>query len=189
MDLSPALLQELVEQARLRGLHVGTTTEPAQNRTVATDLVEYLAGTADGDRFELVVCMGDTLTHLATFDQVNTVFETAHQKLEAGGRLVLGFRDLSEERLGLDRFLPVRSDAGRVFTCFLEYGISPDHVLVHDLLYVNEAAPGADWKFYRGCYQKLRIGRQWATERLIRAGFRIAHENIAQGFINLIALK
>ncbi|MEQ9367010.1 MAG: hypothetical protein RIF32_22440 [Leptospirales bacterium] len=195
VDRSPTLLRELERHAEARGIAwaaagaSGSANGPgvAPIRTVEADLVEFLApqNRLSADSYELLTCMGDTLPHLPSFAAVEAFFEAAQQKLKVGGRLILGFRDLSQTLTGLDRFIPVRSDAERLFTCFLEPE-SDEHIVVHDLIYEWGAAEG-DWQFQKSCYRKLRIGPAWVTERLLRAGFRIAHEDMARGFITLIA--
>ncbi|KAH6578139.1 hypothetical protein BASA62_000431 [Batrachochytrium salamandrivorans] len=70
---------------------------------------------------ELIVCMGDTLTHLASIAEVNALLADAYAALVPGGRLIVQFRDLTQPLHGTDRFIPVRSDERTVFTCFLEW--------------------------------------------------------------------
>lgn len=184
VDLSATLLRELDSRAGLPGI----AESGGSVRTIEADLVEFLqrdsTPASTPGSYELLVCMGDTLPHLESFAAVEAFFEAARQKLEPGGRLILGFRDLSQSLVGLDRFIPVRSDGERIFTCFLEYD-SDEHVIVHDLIY--ERGPADRWEFHKSCYRKLRVGPVWIAERLLRAGFRIAHENMAQGFMTLIA--
>ncbi len=113
VDLSPTLLQELQTHAAEHGV--------ASIRPVEADLLAFLKDGAGEDPYSLVVCMGDTLPHLNSFDDVDSFIRLAAQRLAPGGRSVPGFRDLSGVLQGLDRFIPVRSDAERVFTCFLEH--------------------------------------------------------------------
>lgn len=192
VDLSPTLLAELADHARQRGvalLPADSDAAPAPPkiapgvRPLEADLVEFLKRAADS--YELLVCMGDTLPHLESFAAATAFLESARQKLEAGGRLVLSFRDLSQPLAGLDRFIPVQNDAERIFTCFLEY--EREHVVVHDLIYlkVDGAVPG--WRLHKSHYRKLRIGTAWVTEQLLRFGFRIAHESSVRGFTTIIA--
>lgn len=57
---------------------------------------------------------------------------------------LLSFRDYSVPLQDEKRFIPVRSDEGRILTCFLEY--SEDSVLVHDILHERAARRGcAAW--------------------------------------------
>lgn len=78
-----------------------------------------------------IVCMGDTLTHLHSLAEISQLLADAHQTLKPGGSLALTFRDLSIERSGLDRFLPVRADADRIMICMLEF--ESNHVVINDL--------------------------------------------------------
>ena len=106
----------------------------------------------DGE-IELVVCMGDTLTHLETLTKVKALLQQVSTGLAPGGRLILSFRNLSQPLVGLDRFIPVRADADTVFTCFLEY--EPETVKVHDLVYARDV-DGA-MTLNKSMYRKLRL--------------------------------
>ena len=87
------------------------------------------------------------------------------------GRLVLTFRDLSQELAGLDRFIPVQSDADRVMVCVLEY--EPRTVLVHDLIHIRS---GGGWRLDKSCYRKLRIAPKDVARRLETLGFEITFD-------------
>jgi SAM-dependent methyltransferase len=132
----------------------------------------------------LCVCMGDTLPHLESFDKVQLLFETVYRSLEAGGRFILTFRDLTSELKGLDRFIPVRSDADTIFTCFLE--CAGELVKVHDLVYARN---GERWELNKSWYWKLRIPAEWVVERLKEIGFAIDLSDNMNGMITIIAVK
>ena len=154
VDLSPTLLEEL-----------NRYKEAWPIRTFEADLNAYLetvpAGAAD-----LVVCMGDTLTHLASRAEVTMLFRRAALALGKTGRFALTYRDLSQPLVGVDRFFDVAADDQRILTCFLEY--EPDVVFVHDLLHQRE---GATWTFKASAYSKLRLPVDWLEQELERAGF------------------
>ncbi|MGE5340476.1 MAG: class I SAM-dependent methyltransferase [Candidatus Omnitrophota bacterium] len=133
---------------------------------------------------ELIVCMGDTLTHLESLEQVELLFQKAYDALEKGGRLALTFRDLTTELKNLDRFIPVNSNRDTIFTCFLEY--EPHHVKVHDLLYVWEKEK---WNLKKSYYLKLRIRMDWVSERLTAIGFQSEVSNLDRGLITMIVKK
>lgn len=133
---------------------------------------------------ELCVCMGDTLPHLESFDQVQLLLERVFRSLEAGGRFVLTFRELTGELKGLDRFIPVRSDADTIFTCFLEY--ESDHVKVHDLVYTRNQDK---WELRKSWYRKLRIPMEWAVDRLKGVGFRVDVSENKNGMITIVTSK
>ncbi len=133
-------------------------------------------------KVELCVCMGDTLPHLASSAQVAELFGKVYLALEGRGMFVLTFRDLIRELTGLERFIPVRSDADTIFTCFLEY--EPEQVRVHDLVYTRT---GEKWELRKSCYRKLRLSPGWVTERLNEAGFSVGICENNNGMITMIA--
>jgi SAM-dependent methyltransferase len=133
---------------------------------------------------EIIVCMGDTLTHLKTLVDVKELIHSVYGALEKEGLLILGFREMTVELTRLDRFIPVRSDSKRIFTCFLEY--EKKHVKVHDILYEKIAD---QWKMKKSFFRKLRISSQWAKECLLKAGFNVEKYDSENGMITFIARK
>jgi len=129
---------------------------------------------------ELIVCMGDTLTHLDSLETVQSLLKNVYQALESNGRLVLTFRDLTVELKDLDRFIPVRSESNLIFTCFLEY--EKAHVKVHDVIYekIND-----QWQLKKGVYRKLRIPPDWAQECLLKIGFEVETFDIQNGMVTI----
>jgi len=118
----------------------------------------------------LVVCMGDTLTHLPSTIEVSELFKGVSQVLVPGGRFVVTWRDLAaHEPTGLDRFILVRSDDQRIMTCCLEY--APDTVMVNDLIYVRDA--GGTWTLNKSSYQKLRLSLAWVHNAICDAGLTV----------------
>lgn len=131
---------------------------------------------------ELVVCMQDTLIHLETKHDVRKLFTEVFASLEDGGRFMLSFRDLSTELTDLDRFIPVRSDAERIMTCFLEY--EPETVKVHDLVHIKIEGR---WELRKSFYRKLRLSAGWVRDELSRAGFREISPTVERGLITIVA--
>jgi SAM-dependent methyltransferase len=171
VDLSRKLLDEL--EGKRGDLPV---------TTVRDDMLNFPAHCPDP--VELCVCMGDTLPHLESPDRVAALFDKAYQALEAGGRFILTYRDLSLELTGLSRFIPVRSDENTIFTCFLEY--DSRHVTVHDLVYVRVKER---WELRKSAYRKLRLQLDWVLERLVEAGFSIDTCESNGGMVKVIADK
>ena len=133
---------------------------------------------------ELVVCMGDTLTHLPDQNSIERLFKNAFNILVDNGKLIISYRDLSFELKDEGRFIPVRSDRQRIFTCFLEYFI--DYVKVHDIVYENNAD---SWIQKVSSYKKLRLAKQTVEEMLKNAGFRMLFSEVEKGMTVLIAEK
>ena len=169
MDLSRDLLAQLNSNAA--GLPI---------LAIEADLSNFSCHTHQ--RVELIVCMGDTISHLASLEKVKTLIEDASQILEDNGRLIIEFRDLTPELKGLDRFIPVRSNPERIFTCFLEY--EKTHVKVHDI--VHEKA-GGRWAIKKSCYRKLRISAEWMVACMQQSGLTIETVDSDKGMITIIA--
>ena len=172
LDLNDALLSEL------RGHAAGHLV-----RIVCVDLLNFAAHLAG--EAALIVCMGDTLTHLPSIEAVAALVWTAASRLQCGGRLVLGFRDLaSHELTGPARFLPVRSEADRIFTCFLDY--RADYVEVNDLLHQRE---NGQWRFSASTYRKLRLSAASVGALLTDAGLTLELAATEQGAVRIVGLK
>ena len=133
---------------------------------------------------EVIVCMGDTLLHLQSFEDVQNLFENAYNSLANNGRLILAFRDMTRELTGLDRFIPVRSDATKIFTCFVEY--KKKHILVHDILYEKN---NQQWIMKKSLFRKLRILPQWTRNVLEGIGFRIETYDVGKGMVTIVACR
>jgi SAM-dependent methyltransferase len=171
VDSSRKLLGELRQNAR--GLAI---------KTVNDDLLNFPKHCPGP--IELVVCMGDTLTHLDTRQAVRHLLKKMFKALETGGRLIITFRDLSAELTGLDRFIPVRKDADTIFTCFLEY--EKNHVKVHDLIYERKRNR---WALKKGYFKKVRIAPRWIEEALQVLGFTIETFDLHNAGVCIVARK
>ena len=117
----------------------------------------------------IAVCMGDTLTHLSSRDEVESLFASVFSRLAWQGAFVLTWRELTVELRGTDRFLSIRSDDQKIMTCFLEYE-SSGSVLVHDLLHIRQPE---GWVLHKSSYRKLRLSSAWVAAVLRNAGFRV----------------
>ncbi|MFI6980953.1 class I SAM-dependent methyltransferase [Embleya sp. NPDC050154] len=159
VDSSKLLLAELA----------GHTRDIAGIDPVHADIRGVLPQVARPGTVDLVVCMGDTLPHLPSRADVTALLADTARALAPGGRFVVTYRDQSRPLHGTDRFIPVRGDRDRVFTCFLEY-VDEDTVMVHDLLHTRS---GDTWSLRAGSYPKLRIASDWLNEQCRRAGLEI----------------
>lgn len=56
---------------------------------------------------------------------------------------------------GLDRFIPVKADRGRVSLCFIEEE-GPDTYLAHDIAHTRE---GEHWRLAKGLLPQVAPGR------------------------------
>jgi len=139
VDMSEKLLEEL-----------GKNTKGLSVKTGNTDMLEFLENYSG--QAELIVCMGDSLTHLDSLEDVVNLIKKSYDKLIAKGRLVLTFRDLSREPKGEEKIIPVRSEADRIFTCVLDH--KGDHVDVYDMIYTRE---NGEWKLNKSFYRKTIV--------------------------------
>ncbi len=133
---------------------------------------------------ELIVCMGDTLTHLASMDEVEELVKKVQTNLVKGGKLVLSFRDLSIPLGGTDRFIPLKSDDTRIHTCFLEY--FETHVQVYDLLHEKQ---NDKWVQKVSSYPKLILTPSLLYSYLESADLQLLHQEEINRVIYLIAEK
>jgi hypothetical protein len=150
-------------------------------RTVNANLLAFRAHVATP--VDVIVCMGDTLTHLPTRSHVVALFEDVAASLGRGGLFVTTFRDYASAPLQGDaRFILVRSDPERMLTCFLEYADTT--VTVHDLLHQRE---GGSWRLRVSSYPKLRLAPQWVVEQLSSLGMSVHRDTVPGGMIRITA--
>jgi SAM-dependent methyltransferase len=168
IDFSHQLLAELNERAR--GLPV---------TALAGDIRDIGALAPTG--VELVVCMGDTLSHLERERDLGRVFAGVAARLAVGGRFILTFRDLSRQLHDLDRFIPLCSSDDLIMTCCLEY--EPTSVKVHDLIWVRQPD---GWHFRKGVYRKLRLAPDTVVQQLENAAFTVERHEALAGMVTLV---
>ena len=171
VDFSEQLLSELAGNAA--GLDVQIIRDDM--RSVHRNLSKYA---------ELVVCWGDTLTHLGSIREVCDFIRDSVALLAPGGKLVLSFRDYSRVLEGPGRFIPVKSDDTRILTCMLEY--ESDHVVVTDLLHERTAM---GWEQRAMSYKKTRIEPFALITTLENEGLLILHNQSMNGMVTIIASK
>lgn len=133
----------------------------------------------------VIVCMGDTLTHLPSFAAVEELLAAVAVSLAPGGVFAATFRDYATKALeGNQRFILVRADQRRILTCFLEY--SQDFVTVHDVL--TEQQDGA-WQQRVSSYPKLRLAPEWVAAKLIAHGLEIRRGATQSGMVRIVGVK
>lgn len=171
IDSSPHLLDELIRVTR--GLDVTVHRG---------DLLAFTDCLTKSDRPDLILCMGDTLTHLASTEQVAQLARRVAERLSPHGRFVATLRDYTRLPTGTARFIPVRADAERILTCFLED--CGEQVAVHDILYERA---GDGWKTTVGSYPKLRLTSAALIDIFSAAGLHAEVEQGPRGMLRLVA--
>jgi 2-polyprenyl-3-methyl-5-hydroxy-6-metoxy-1,4-benzoquinol methylase len=150
-------------------------------RTVNANLLAFRAHI--GEPMDVIVCMGDTLTHLPNLSCVESLFGDVAASLSPGGLFAATFRDyVSAPLQGDARFILVRSDAERILTCFLEYADTT--VTVHDLLHQRE---GGAWRLRASSYPKLRLSPEWVVEHLSSLGLSVRRDTAPGGMTRITA--
>jgi 2-polyprenyl-3-methyl-5-hydroxy-6-metoxy-1,4-benzoquinol methylase len=134
---------------------------------------------------QVIVCMGDTLTHLPTQESVAALLSSVSAALPRGGIFAATFRDYATRALqGEQRFILVRADAERILTCFLEYADSG--VTVHDVLTEREQG---QWRQRVSSYPKLRLAPEYVVAKLAENGFGVQRDAAPNGMVRIIAAK
>jgi len=171
IDTSGYLLEEL------RGHSGDLPVRTAQANL--RDFAQYASAPAD-----LILCMGDTLTHLQSMDEIEQLLRDVAASLRPGGRFVATFRDYGQLPLAEQRFILVRSDARRIHTCFLEE--MPERVIVHDIVHQS----GADgWTMKVSSYPKLRVSANALSAALEGVGLRCRTAPGPRGMLKFQAWK
>lgn len=171
VDFSAILLRELQQNLGQHGIAL-----------VESDMVRYVQ--ADMHQYDIITCMGDTITHLTSRDEVSLLIHQCSRLLNPEGTLCLSLRNYERELTGADRFIPVRSDNQQILTCLLEF--HAEIVLVHDLLHLRS---GSEWKLKASSYPKLRLNFDWLRSQLIQAGLTINKEHVVRGMHYLFCQK
>lgn len=172
VDFSAELLAQLISSARGAP---GLTTERA-------DLVQFLEA-ASGCEWDVISCLGDTLTHLEDEGAVQRLLSKAVERLSCRGRLALSYRDSSTfQAEGVARFIQVARDETRVMHCLLE-PISQNRMRVTDIV-TEVAADGPRTRL--GEYTKLRLSGATLVAWAEAVGFTLLRQHVEPGMTSLV---
>jgi len=166
--------QQLLESLRIRGKEFG----------VQVSQQDLLSEENFNEQAEVIVCMGDTIAHLESVEQIRLLLERCLKCLLNNGRLVLSYRDYGTELVDTQRFIPVKSDDNKILTCYLEY--FENKVKVTDLL--HERMNG-QWTQHVSSYFKIRITNRMIEKLITDAGFKILKSDVITRMNYLIAGK
>ena len=155
VDFNAHLLSEL--NSRKNGLPI---------EVVNGDIKEILK--YKGVEPELIVCCGDTISHLDSLAEIKQLIRDIYTTLTKEGKALLTFRDYSNELFNTSRFIPVKSDSKRILTCFLEY--FPNKVRVTDIFHEQK---NGSWQQQISSYEKVRISDEIIQNILLETGFEI----------------
>lgn len=156
VDTSDTLLKELSEVCA--GLPV---------TTLQLDLLDE-PKFAERAPFELILCVGDTLTHLSSMKDVDKLIRMAARLLAPGGALLLQFREQPKELSPQDSVIKMRAERDRIMQCVLHF--EPERVWVTDVVHEWN---GQAWLTTKSTYPKLRISAEALLEIASTAGLNI----------------
>ncbi len=132
---------------------------------------------------EVIVCCGDTITHLESVDEATKFLVEYSKMLAENGHMILTFRDYMTDQ-NETLFIPVKSDQDRILTCVLEY--QTEKVKVTDLLYERDQQ---SWNQKFSSYNKIRLSPDVVKSTLQKEGLKIIHEETKAGMLTLMAKK
>ncbi len=133
---------------------------------------------------ELIICCGDTLSHLNNNSEIKTFISDIEKSLENNGKLILSFRDYSTKLKGTERFIHVKSDETKILTCILDY--EKDFVNVTDLLHEKVSNT---WEQKISTYKKVRLSTNKIVEYIEENGMTINLNQITNRLTTIIASK
>lgn len=133
---------------------------------------------------ELIVCWGDTVTHLENLSEIEKLIADCTEILAGGGRLMLSFRDYSTALTGDARFIPVKADDARILTCCLDY--ETEQVRVTDILH---SKTGGGWTQKVSSYYKVRVSPTQIEAILKDNGLKIIFSETVSRLHTMIAEK
>lgn len=162
-------------------------TELKQNsagkvKVIEADITDFSA--YSGKKPELIVCMGDTLTHLPELNDISKLITNSVDLLSEKGKIVFSFRNYNNELTGNSRFIPVKSDYNRILTCFLDY--EKDYVNVNDIFYERK---NNKWQMSVSSYRKIRLSPEYVLNELTSNGCSIINSEILSGMTYITAEK
>jgi len=176
VDMDPTLLGQL--EARLEE-HAGRAS------VHRGEMLEFLGG-ADERTWQVILCLGDTLTHLPDHASVRAFLRAAWEHLTLGGRLALSYRDSTElVAEGCARFVHVAADAQRTMHCLLE-PIDEERLRVTDIVTeVGDEGP----RTRLSDYTKVRIAPAMITAWGEEIGFQVGPPSMERGLVTELLRK
>ena len=126
--------------------------------------------------FSTILCLGDTLTHLGSLEEVETVLRDSCRLLAPEGALVIEFREQVRALQGPDAVLTLRAERDRIMQCVLHF--EPERVWITDV--VHEWT-GDRWQVFKSTYPKLRLNAAWIVSRAAAAGLKVRSDQNRAG--------
>jgi 2-polyprenyl-3-methyl-5-hydroxy-6-metoxy-1,4-benzoquinol methylase len=162
VDVSASCLQEL--RADCGGLPV---------ETILGELTDSTAYSQQGP-FAVILCVGDTLTHLNSTEDVERLLQTSFELLAPNGVLLLDFREQPPH--AQNTIFTTRAERDRIMQCMLQF--EPEKVWVTDI--VHEWT-GERWTTIQSRYPKLRLSADAIIAKAMGAGLTVRLDESRNG--------
>eukprot|EP00043_Microstomoeca_roanoka_P027746 m.15788 g.15788 ORF g.15788 m.15788 type:complete len:260 (-) comp7928_c0_seq1:41-820(-) len=175
VDMCLPLLDEMKVHAAAMNLHV---------EAVQGNILDDTTWGKPANGHTVISCMGDTLSHLSSLQEMQAFFAGLPSVLAKNGLVIISFRDQQVELTGPDRFILVRSSPDRIHTCCL--GFRDEYIDVEDLFYELQPATST-WRQHVGGFVKLRLKAEQVAQALQDAGFRLVNQTTHAGMLYVVA--
>lgn len=171
VDFNQQLIDEL--KTNSNGLTITTKIDDIKN------VIDFFT-----DKPELIVCCGDTISHLDNKNEIEKFITDISNSLDKNGKLILSFRDYSYSLTDTNRFIQVKSDETKILTCILDY--ENEFINVTDLLHEKT---NDGWIQKVSSYKKVRLITNEIVELLQKNNFEIEFNDIVNRLTTIIAKK
>jgi 2-polyprenyl-3-methyl-5-hydroxy-6-metoxy-1,4-benzoquinol methylase len=170
------------DRTLLAGLAANLGDAAPRVTAVQGDFLDVLSAPTGGP-WDVILCAGDTITHLPDVGAVQALLAGSARGLSPGGRLALQYRDSTAfSATGTARFLEVARDSTRIMHCLLE-PIDDERLRVTDI--VTETS--ADGPITRiSDYVKLRLAPSRLVAMAGDAGLSLAARTDEAGMTTLV---
>ncbi|EMK02249.1 MULTISPECIES: bifunctional 2-polyprenyl-6-hydroxyphenol methylase/3-demethylubiquinol 3-O-methyltransferase UbiG [unclassified Leptospira] len=125
---------------------------------------------------EILLCMGDTITHLESEKEWENTVSLWASFLSTGSKLILGYRDLSYGKPGDKNIFVVRSEESRIFTCQLQF--TQGKVEVTDIFHEKS---DKGWTVSASSYNKLILPIEEVIRTVSRKNFELKRRDEKNG--------
>ncbi len=129
---------------------------------------------------DVITCMGDTLAHLNSMEELAAFAAHVHPILKPTGLFVVSFRDFSADVKGTTRGVLVRADENRIFDCIMVFGANAIDVV--DCIHEKTST---GWTLRTSGYRKLRLTTEEVVKLFKTKGLTVASQETTKGIIRL----
>ncbi len=129
---------------------------------------------------ETCVCMGDSLAHLGSQEELAAFAGHIHTIMRPGGQFVVSFRDFTKDAKNTGRGVMVREEENRIFDCFMFFGST--HIEVIDAVH-EKTSQG--WTLRTSSYRKIRLTAEDVIKTFKEKGFSLVSQENSNDFVRI----